>query len=177
MSEALSISSIVGNIETRATDFYNQEAQPGKGNNVYVGGSGSDVVSNYTDNTTILLGGGDNVAMSAGNFNTIECRGTGNNKIVAIGNNNYISGACGDDKIYFQGNDSTIFGRGGDDYIVFAGKRNNVSGGTGNDSIYTATLNILVQKGQLYFADISNLQSCYGDVDADAELEVYDDCE
>ncbi len=175
MSEPLSISSITANVEARAACFNDQEPNPGKGRNVYVGNGGNDVVSNYTDNSVLLLGDGDNVVISAGNKNTIES-GRGKDQIVALGNKNYISSGAGDDKIYFQGNESTIFGRSGNDYIVFAGKKNNISGGTGNDDIYSATLKIMAQYGQIYFGDISNLKPYSFDIDEDPEVDENESC-
>ncbi len=169
MSQPQSISSIATNIVDRTYIFENQENQAGYGN-VYVGSNCADIVSNYTDESVILAEDGDNTIISAGNNNTIVT-GQGADQVVAIGNQNYISVGSGDDKVYYQGKNSTIFGRAGNDYIVFSGKNNNVSGGSGNDAIYTATLNILAQNGQLFFGDVENMQSYSYDIDGEEEQE------
>lgn len=130
----ISRTTFYSNVKNSNANYANQTSEERGQGNLFVGGTGNDVVINDADNALILAGDGDDSIASNGTQNIIE-GGDGDDTIVSQGDQNAISGGSGDDTIVSTGNGNVIAGHDGNDNIKSTGDYNFISGGNGNDNV------------------------------------------
>jgi len=104
--------------------------------NLFVGGTASDIVKNDTDSSIILTGVGNDVVTSTGDNNKIEDT-SGTNTIIVIGDGNTVKGSAEADSIAIIGDKNIVKAGNGLNKIALVGDSNNITTGTDTDKIYT----------------------------------------
>lgn len=156
-----------------ARDQYvaNQTSERKGGGNVFAGGNGDNIVTNYANGTKIHTGSGDDTVTSIAGGVVIDTK-DGDDSIIAVGMGTEINSGAGNDKIYAQGSEINIDYGTGKNEIYLSGNKITFAKDTDNkgNTIKSAAFNFKYIKNQgLILEDMYNIEDFLPDEFLDGE--------
>lgn len=145
-----------------ARDEYaaNQTSEKSGGGNVFVGGNGNNIVTNYANGTKIHTGDGDDTVTTIAGGVVIDTK-DGDDYIIAVGFGTDINSGDGNDKIYAQGSEVSIDYGTGKNEVYLSGNKFTFAEdkATQGTTIKSAAFNFQYVKNKgLILSDLYNIE-------------------